>query len=50
MQAIEEMNEKEYEGSTIEVSLAKPPQDNKEKKKRQMRGGFGGGFGFGGPG
>ncbi|XP_072178470.1 heterogeneous nuclear ribonucleoprotein Q-like [Diadema setosum] len=37
MKAIEEMNGKEYEGSCIEVSLAKPPMENKKKKERIMR-------------
>ncbi|XP_041462801.1 LOW QUALITY PROTEIN: heterogeneous nuclear ribonucleoprotein R-like [Lytechinus variegatus] len=46
VKAIEEMNGKEYEGTTIEVSLAKPPQENKKKKERIMRQQNLGGFGF----
>ncbi|XP_033113280.1 heterogeneous nuclear ribonucleoprotein R-like isoform X2 [Anneissia japonica] len=35
--AINEMNNETFEGSTLEVSLAKPPQDKDKKKERQMK-------------
>ncbi|XP_071955295.1 heterogeneous nuclear ribonucleoprotein Q-like isoform X2 [Antedon mediterranea] len=35
--AINEMNNNTFEGSTLEVSLAKPPQDKDKKKERQMK-------------
>lgn len=51
IKSIEEMNDKEYEGSTISVCLAKPPQENKKKKERLARmqnpGGFWDNQGYG---
>lgn len=35
--AIEEMHEKPFEGQTLSVVLAKPPQENKKKKERLAR-------------
>ncbi|KAF1769772.1 hypothetical protein GCK72_001589 [Caenorhabditis remanei] len=46
MKAMEQWNGKELEGTVVEASLAKPPQE--KKKKPAMRGrGFGGGSGGG---
>lgn len=47
LKAIEAMNGKEFHGSTIEVSLARPQSDRKKNTPRFQRGGGGPGFGGG---